>query len=511
MKITAKQFLWLLIVVYIVVFGAFVSLRHYNFQTQTWDLAAFVQTFWNTIHGRIMQNNLEQVHNHLGLHFSPWLLVLAPGYAAFPTPYFLLIIQTIIVGIGGWLVYLLAEKILKNQWLALILAGVYFLYPSLQWANTYDFHEITSFIPLMLAAFYFIESEKWGWAAFFLVLSASVKEDAILAVLFVGIYLLLRTANSKSQTSNSKQFQKSNNPNLNFDHYNLFRISSLGFRFFGKKKSAIGLAVIILALIYFVLVVRVLMPAFGGGVLRFDRYANLGGTPAEIIQNVSAHPNLLIETVFTGQKLLYFLLLFLPVAFLPFFSWRTLLLLIPGLAENLLTNYTFQFNSMYHYDAILIPAIFFGAIHGFKFIQEKWPEKINWIKWILPGLAVFSFLTRSPLGLFSFPTAFFQPNAQWNAYRNMVALVPPDVSVAANTNLVPHLAHREFVYALGREPFMTDMVLIDSADSFGFDTPAEFQAYFDKYQKSGLYQAQMFENRYIILVNTSKMKLVPKF
>ncbi|MDP1719109.1 MAG: DUF2079 domain-containing protein [bacterium] len=495
MRITAKQILWTLVIAYIVIFGAFVSLRHYNFQTQTWDLAAFVQTFWNTIHGRIMQNNLEQVPNHLGLHMSPWLLVLAPGYAAFPTPYFLLIIQTIFIGLGAWLVYLLAEKILNKQWLALIFGASYLLYPSLQWANTYDFHEITSFIPLMLAAFYFIEEEKWGWASFFLVLSASVKEDAILAVLFVGIYLLFRRKNVIARPKD---------------------VAILPY--FKKNKIRIfGFAVVILALIYFIVAVKILMPAFGGGVLRFDRYANLGGTPSEIIQNVSAHPNLLIETVFTWQKLFYFLLLFLPVAFLPFFSWRTLLLLIPGLAENLLTNYTFQFNSMYHYDAILIPAIFFGAIHGFKFIQEKWPRdngaqpaRINWVKWILLGLAVFSFLTRSPIGLFSFPTAYFKPNAQWNAYRNMVALVPDDISVAANTNLVPHLAHREFVYALGREPFMVDMVLIDSADPFGFDTAADFQAYFDKYQKSGLYQAQIFEDRYIVLVNTSKMKLVPK-
>lgn len=491
LKISAKKILIGVVILYIVVFGVFVSLRHYNFQTQTWDLAAFVQTFWNTIHGRIMQNNLEQVQNHLGLHMSPWLLVLAPGYLAFPTPYFLLIIQTIIVGIGGWLVYLLAEKILKNQWLALVFSIVYLLYPSLQWANTYDFHEITSFIPLMLAAFYFIEEEKWGWASFFLILSASVKEDAILSVLFVGIYLLFRMSQQKS--------------------------------WFTKQRK-VGIKVIIWSLIYFVIAVKILMPAFGGGVLRFDRYANLGGTPTEIVKNVSAHPGLLVATVFTPQKLMYFLLLFLPVAFLPFFSWRTLLLLIPGLAENLLTSYTFQFNSLYHYDAILIPAMFFGAIHGLKFIQERWSAtptpggrgsdqsvgELGWVKWILIGLAAFSFLTRSPLGLFSFPTDYFKPNAQWDAYRKMVALVPDGVSVAANTNLVPHLAHREFVYALGREPFMVDVVLIDSADSFGFDTPADFQAYFDKYQKSGLYQAQIFEDRYIVLVNTSKMKLVPK-
>ncbi len=482
-KISATQCLWILIAVYIAAFGIFTCLRHYNFQTQTWDLAAFVQTFWNTIHGRIMQNNLEQVHNHLGLHMSPWLLVLAPGYAIFPSPYYLLIIQTIIVALGAWPLYLLAVKVLKNQWLSLVVAASYLLYPSLQWANTYDFHEITSFIPLLLAAFYFIEEERWGWAIGFLALAASVKEDAILTVLFVGIYLLLRADKQKVWLT---------------------------------KQRKIGIGVIILALIYFIIAVKILMPAFGGGVLRFDRYANLGNTPGEIVKNVSAHPHLLAETIFTKQKLFYFFLLFLPVAFLPFLYWRTLLLLIPGLAENLLTTYTFQFNSLYHYDAILIPGIFFGVVYGLKFLQDRWPRnngaqpaKIHWVKWVLLGCAIFSFLTRSPLGPFSFPLAYFQPNAQWAAYRKIVDLVPDGVSVAANTNLVPHLAHREFIYALGRETFPVDMVLVDLDDPFGFKDQKEFDAYLDSYLKTGLYQGHLFDDRYLI-ITSNKLKLVTK-
>ncbi len=475
-KITAKQILWGMIISYIAAFGIFTCLRHYNFQTQTWDLAAFVQTFWNTVHGRIMQNNVEQVHNHLGLHMSPWLLVLAPGYAIFPSPYYLLIIQTIIIALGAWSLYLLAKKVIGNQWLSLVVAISYLLYPSLQGANSYDFHEITSFIPLLLAAFYFIEEERWGWAIGFLALAASVKEDAILTVLFVGIYLLFRMNRQKVWLT---------------------------------KQRKIGIVVIIGTLIYFVVAVKILMPAFGGGVLRFDRYANLGGTAGEIVKNVSAHPNLLVETIFTKQKLFYFFLLFLPVAFLPFLSWRTLLFLIPGLAENLLTNYTFQFNSLYHYDAILIPGIFFGAVYGLKFIQDRWPAKINWAKWILLSCAIFSFLTRSRIGPFSFPLAYFQPNAQWDAYRKIVDLVPEGVSVAANTNLVPHLAHREFIYALGHETFLVDMVLVDLDDPFGFKDQKEFDAYLGTYLKSGLYQGHLFDDRYLI-ITSNKLKLVSK-
>src|SRR3989344_5624952 len=120
-----------MILLYIAVFGVMTSLRHYNFQTQAWDLAAFAQTFWNTSQGRIMQNNLEQVSNHLGLHMSPWLLVLAPGYVVFPTPYYLLVIQTLALALGAWPLYLLAQKVIGRKPWALLIVGSYLLYPSI--------------------------------------------------------------------------------------------------------------------------------------------------------------------------------------------------------------------------------------------------------------------------------------------------------------------------------------------------------------------------------------------
>ena len=164
MRLTDKRILLLVILVYFVIFGVLTSLRHYNFETQAWDLAAFVQTMWNTTQGRVMFNNLEQVSNHLGLQMSPWLFALVPGYAVFPTPYFLLIAQTLALALGAWPLYLLAQKVIGRKPLSLLLVFLYLLYPSLHWSNFYDFHEITFFIPLFLAAFYFAETRRWGWA-----------------------------------------------------------------------------------------------------------------------------------------------------------------------------------------------------------------------------------------------------------------------------------------------------------------------------------------------------------
>src|SRR3989344_4920311 len=191
MKYGDKKMLWLMILAYVAFFGLFTSLRHYQFQTQAWDMGIFDQLFWNTIHGQFMQSSIEDIPDHFGIHFSPTLLLLVPGYALFPSPYYLLLMQTIALALGAWPLYLLARKKLKDP-LPLIIAGAYLLYPSLHWVNTFDFHEIAFFVPLALAGLYFLEEQKWLPASVFLILAAGTKEDAILIVFFIGLYMLIK-------------------------------------------------------------------------------------------------------------------------------------------------------------------------------------------------------------------------------------------------------------------------------------------------------------------------------
>lgn len=505
-KLSEKRALWLLIGVYFVIFGLLTSLRHYNFHTQAWDLAAFVQSFWNAVHGQGLINNLEQVENHLGIHWSPFLFLLVPFYFFFRSPYTLLLLQTAALALGALPLYSLAKRVLNSQPLSYMIVALYLLYPGLQWTNMYDFHEISFFLPLFLSALYFIEAKRWGWAGLFLVLSATVKEDAILVVLFAGIYVLFMArrhseAEAESDSAKPKNLKRS---------FTAFRMTSKSF----------GILIIILALVYFLLATKVFMPAVGGGVLRFDRYANLGENPTAIVKNVVNNPGLLGQTLFDGRKLSYLFWLFLPVVFLPFFQWRAWILLIPGLAENLLTNYHFQFSGLYHYDAILIPGIFVGAIYGLNnvILQLRSETKKSVVgepveplrlHWIVLSMAIIVFLIRSPLGLANFPIDYFRDSPIKTAYRNMVRLVPKDksVSVAALTNLVPHLAHRDRIHALGSETGLMDMVLADLQDRFGFKDETEFKTYLENYLKSGLYKGQLFDDRYLVIIH-NKLKFM---
>lgn len=452
------------VLIYAAVFGLVTAFRHYNFQTQTWDMGVFGQLFWNTINGRVMQGSIEEIPNHFGIHWSPGLLLLAPGYALFPSPYYLLIIQTLALALGALPAYGLASRTLGQKF-GLLGAVAYLLYPSLHWLNLFDFHEIAFFVPALLAALYYADANRWGYASLWFALAASMKEDAVLVVAFSGLYFLLRR---DAPTDMPRH------------HARLY-----------------AAVTVFAALLYFALAIKIFMPAFGGGLLRLDRYAGLGASAGEIIKNLFTQPSLFFRTVFTFPKMDYLLWLFVPVALLPLASGRAFLLLVPGLLENLLTTNQSQFSTLYQYDAVLIPGIIYCAMHGLRALQARWPTRGPLARnAIIAGMLIGIFI-RSPINPFTFPFGLFGTNARWQAFRELVRDVPAELSVTAQTNLVPHLANRERLSMLGDERVPADVALIDLGDNFGFTDEAAFQSYVTQYIKNPAYDARMIGDRYI--------------
>ena len=82
----------------------------------------------------------------------------------------------------------------------------------------------------------------------------------------------------------------------------------------------------------------------------------------------------------------------------------------------------------------------------------------------------------------------------------MIERVPENASVAAHTQIVPHLSQREKIYMLGYEPALEpDIILIDGSDYFGFGSPEFFASHIQKYADSGKYSVEILNNRYYIL------------
>jgi uncharacterized membrane protein len=465
MSYILKNRIWILgamMLLYILIVGSVSIVRQYNFQTQAYDMGVFTQTMWNTIEGRIMENSLEMIPNHLGVHMSPLLFLLVPFYAVVSSPYTLLVLQVLALAFGSIPLYLLARHMLAREDWALLITASYLLYAPLHGVNLFDFHEIAFFIPLMLGAAYFYETNRLGWGALFLILAAATKENAAIAVAFFGLFYL-----SKSQS--------------------LPAIKIRGAVITGSFT------------LYAILALWVFMPYFGGGFLFDNRYDVFGSSVGEIIKTIITDPALTFSLIFTAQKFLYIFFLFLPLLFFPLFSPRALILLIPGLAQNLLATYGPQVSSIYQYDALVIPGLFIGLLYGLSAVRTKWARYENGIRRAFAFFVVSSFILFSPVSPVTFPIFFFGSDPVWDAYRAIAKSIPDGVSVAAPTNLISHLSHREEVYLLGNEPAPPDIIIVNIADSFGFESGEEFQAYVNHYVESGLYTSTLLDGQYGIL------------
>ncbi|MDO8560141.1 MAG: DUF2079 domain-containing protein [bacterium] len=434
-------------------------LRHITFHTQAWDLGIFEQSFWNTLSGRIMDNNFEFA-NHLSVHFSPFLFLLVPWYALWPGPAVLLALQALALGSAVIPLYRLASR-WTGKTPAHVICGVYLLYPPLHWLNLFDFHEVAFAIPLLLWAVDLADQDRRRWAAVVLALAAGTAENIVLVAAAVGLFWLL-----------------TKRP-----------------RWFGATVTAACLA-------YFLLVANVVMPALGGKIYRLDRYANLGGNAGEILATVLTDPALVATTVTRPEKISYLAGLLVPLAGFSLLAPAALVLAIPGLAMNLLTDYAPQFSGRYQYDAVLIPGLLVAAISGLRLVTKKFPARTLLILLVLGGASLGGFLWWSPLGLRAYPWTQLRTDRRSEIFAQLLEKIPPDASIAAATNLVPHLTHRRGIWMAGSEPRLADIVIVDMWDRTGFAGDEQFRTYLANYLERG-YQLQRIAQRILILTPRS--------
>ena len=175
---------------YLTYFTTASFLKYDNYYTGKFDLGNMSQTVWNTINGNLFMmtdpNETREV-SRLAFHSDFMLILLSPFYLIWENPKTLLAIQTAVLSLGGVFVYLIANKILKNKNLSLVLALAYFINPGLNFANLYDFHSVTFATTLFLASFYYILEKRWKLVLLLLLLAGICKEEIWLINAFIGI------------------------------------------------------------------------------------------------------------------------------------------------------------------------------------------------------------------------------------------------------------------------------------------------------------------------------------
>src|ERR1700730_14677091 len=233
---------------YFIVYATLSVLRHRSYHSFGFDLGLFDQVFWNTTQGRPFESTMSQAlpipHSLLGDHFSPAFWLLVPFYLAFPHPETLVVIQTLLLALGAWPVYLLARLKLPAGY-PLVWVVAYFLFLPLAYVNLDDFHEVALAVAPIGFALYFVETGRRAAFLACLALAFLVKEEMALVGAAFGAYVLL-----------------------------------------GKPDWKLGLGVVAGSLIAFAAMIQVAIPYFANGrsypYIR-ERYADVGGSPGGIL------------------------------------------------------------------------------------------------------------------------------------------------------------------------------------------------------------------------------------
>ena len=400
---------YVLVVLYALTFGYLSIQEHEAFSTHAFDLGNMDQAVWNTYHGRWLEfTNMPGLTIRLAAHVEPILLLVAPLYGLASDPRLLLVLQTLVIALGGLPAFWLARHELKSSLAGLVFASAYLLAPALEVANLSDFHAVAFSSALLLYAIYFLRRDRYLPFFLFAVLAMSTKEQVPLIVLLMGISLVLV-----------------------------------------RGAWGWGLATAGTALLWFLVAVGVVIPHFNptGASPYLSRYDHLGGGVREILFSFVSRPQEMLAHVLEPAKLDYLRSLLAPVSYLSLLSPTFLVFALPDFAINLLSGYADMFTGKAHYGSTLVPLVIASAIIGARNLAGL-------AAWLHPRLFAPTALLVTLVVLAASLTGYVrdvylplsdrlpQVTAHHRLAPEVMALIPRDASLVTSSTLNPHLSQR---------------------------------------------------------------------
>lgn len=422
--------------------------RYRSFDTGP-DLAAWVQGAWLVAEGQGLDSSVAGDHllaPQSALLFWP----IAQLCRVLPTAATLLVIQAAALALTVVPLYRLARRCAKLRVGAatgLVLA--YSLYPAVHRLNLADFHPEALAVPLLVAAAYAARTERWVRFAVLTVLAVLTRADLALAVAGVGILLITE----------------------------------------GRRR--IGAATTAASLGWFVLAVLVFEPRLAAdGVAHIEYFGDYGDTPMGVVGGVLSHPIQFFNDVFSRANFEHLVGLFAPLLFLPLVAPRHFLPMVPLQLIYLAASVPDEAPP----PELNVPAIAFlmvAATFALARTGQIRVELVNVDRRILAAVvvtAVVFFVRDAPSTPYEEPWNWGSRDANDQARRAAVGLVPDDASVQSSTRGLTHLAERAEVFELDtsgsviqaeRALASTDYILFDQLDA-----PEWSSVWFDNFDRN---------------------------
>jgi len=436
-----KLHIFLFISFYIILMSISSILKHYNLHTFAYDLGIFIQSLSNTLNGKFFYETPDlfwnSSGNFLAVHFSLLIFILLPLYYIFPYAETILIFQSFLLGIAGIPLYLLAYRVTKDSFFSKIIIISYYLSVALHGANLYDFH-MEAFLPLLcFSSVYYFEKDDIFKSIFFAILLAlTIYTLSILVILLLILYLF----------------------NIKTKHY---------------KTIMLIIGTIITVFIYFLCVTFYIIPLIGEAPFRpgsISWFPFLGKSWYEIFYNLIFSPSLVLKSILYDLelKLLYWIILSIPVLFLYIFYPQSFIPMLYWLSISLLTTYKPFYIIGWQYSLIIIPFIYIGSIYGFKNIKKK--ISLGALSKIRKIILFFSILQMmisplNPLMYDKIPAAGYDNELlippRIIMVQDIFNIIENEAKVLTTNNIFPHLANRPYVYVWCPPNIIPDYIILD--------------------------------------------------
>lgn len=377
--------------------------------------------------------------SQLSDHFTPLLALLAPGYWIYDGPQTLLIETAILAVLPMIPLWIFTRRALNVPAAYLVIVGYALSWP-LQEALWFEFHEVFFAMPIMAWMLERAQARKRLQAALVSLLLLGVKDDMGFVVAVFGVYLACKDLTLRQW--------------LGFLRRPLESVRGL----LGRRPRWLPLVLIPVGLIMVSLVGSVLIPHFGGSPNRDFSYGEFGATQSQALHTMIEHPLRVLHVLIDKHvKRHTLLLLLLPTAFLALFS-PIALLTVPLLLERFLSTNSLYWAMPLHYNAFVVVILLCAGVDGAARVAGWIPrlERARRLPRLRPALAtafaayvaVFAIVTahQYPLAVMDRASFWRSPSKPVvTAAMAAVAHVPPNVVVAAASQVGPQLLHKDKV------------------------------------------------------------------
>lgn len=402
--------------------------NHYNYHTDAYDLGIYNNSIFQYSHYFNNHHPLghESVTNFLGDHFSLYTIFFSPLCFLFGT-YTLLIVQIATIIIGGLGVYKLVKKWHPDSFLPDAALFHFLAFYGILSAMAAEYHDNVVASMVVPWLIYFLNEGRLKPAAFMAVLICVGKENMPLWLFCICIGLAL-------------VYWKD------------------------KRKRLFALVTGFSALIYAVIIIKVVMPSMVKQEYQHAHltYSILGSTPGEVLINLFTKTRYIFTAIFTnvtpynyfdGIKGETFMCLLLSGGLGLLIRPEYLIMVLPIIAQKMFNDDMTKWGINSHYSIEFVPIVviaFYSSLMYFKGARFK--------------IAISLFFC-----LLTYSTTFckmYNRKSQWYSeglgslfsehhyfsffnktdVENTISKIPDNASLSALSCFVPHVAFRKEIY-----------------------------------------------------------------